>query len=92
MQVFREAKRKSSLLHFSHAHGKGKREKDYFFQEMLTKYTSPKDSSLGHRKEETECGLQSRGWFVQMIPDERKVTTHKHENSHATCLRVDALS
>lgn len=31
-------------------------------------------------------GVQSRGWFVQMIPDEQRLTTHKHKNPHAECL------
>ena len=47
VQVFRDAKRKNSLLHFSSAHRKGKREKDCFFQEMLTKYIQSKGLNFG---------------------------------------------
>lgn len=59
VQVFREAKRKNSLLQFSFARGKEKRNKDYFFQEMLAKNTSLKDME----RRRLGCDAQSRGWF-----------------------------
>lgn len=59
VQVFREAKRKNSLLQFSFARGKEKRNKDYFFREMLAKNTSLRDVE----RRRLGCDAQSRGWF-----------------------------
>lgn len=55
--------------------GNKRKKRGYFFQKVLAKYTSLEDSRVENGKEEIqlESGVQSREWFVHMIPDEQRL-------------------
>lgn len=90
VQVFREAKRKNSLLQFSFARGKEKRNKDYFFREMLAKNTSLRD--VERRRLGCDAQSSAGGGLAKDTMNGGGVTTQKHGNSHAEWFRVEALS